>query len=142
MGAWGYGNIENECAQDMLAEKCDDYFRRITAGLQSAHGHEYDEYEHDELFVLCEMLFAMNERGMVNSSPKSDVLRPLFGPFIDRWAAYHQRAGHEPSAERRRVIEETFCKLLEISEGASRGSFHHRISLITDKMSKSKSDED
>ena len=142
MGAWGHGNIENDFAQDMLAETCDDYFRRITAALRSAHGHEYDEYEHDELFVLCEMIFAMNERGMVNSSPEPDVLRALFGPFVDRWTAYHRRAGHEPSAERQNVMEETFRKLIEIAERACQGSFNHRIGLISGKMSKSKSDGD
>ncbi len=142
MGAWGSGNIENDTAQDMLAEICDDYFRRITDTLRSEHGHEYDEYEHDELFVLSELLLAMNERGMVNSSPEPEVLRPLFAPFMERWAAYFQRNGYLPPPERQKVMEDTIRKLVEMAEGAHQGSFAHRIGLIADKMSEPKTDED
>lgn len=141
MGAWGTGNIENDTAQDMLADMCDDYFRRIVDTLRSEHGHEYDEQEHDELFVLIEVLLAMDGRGMVNSSPEPDELRALFGPFTDRWAAYHRRAGHEPSANRQKVMEDTFRKLTELAERACQGSFAHRIGLITDAMSKPRNDD-
>jgi len=140
MGAWGYGNIENDTAQDLLAEISDGYFHRIVEILSSKCGHEFDDYGHDELFVLSEVLIAMNERGMVNSSPEPDVLRALFGPFTERWAAYHQKNGHTEPSERRKVMEETFCKLLEMAEGAHQGSFAHRISLIADKMSKIEGD--
>lgn len=141
MGAWGYGNIENDTAQDMLAKMCDDYFRRISDILGSKQGHEYDEYEHDELFVLSEMLFAMNERGMVNSSPEPDELRPLFAPFMERWADYHRRAGNEPPEKRRVVMEETFRRLLQICESACQGSFAHRIGIIAEVMSKPRADD-
>ncbi|MGC3989411.1 MAG: DUF4259 domain-containing protein [Chthoniobacteraceae bacterium] len=127
MGAWGYENIENDTAQDMLAEMCDGYFRRITDALRSEHGHEYDEYEHDEIFVLSEMLFAMNEREMVNSSPEPDVLRPLLAP--------HVFGGQLSSARRARPPAEhqnhgnTFRKLTEIAARACQGSFNHRLGL-------------
>jgi hypothetical protein len=141
MGAWGYGNIENDTAQDMLAEICDGYFGRISDTLRSKQGHEYDEHAHDELFVLSEMLFAMNERGMVNSSPEPDELRPLFAPFMERWAEYHRSAGQDPPEERRVVMEDTFQRLLQVCESACQGSFAHRIGLITEAMSKPKADE-
>jgi hypothetical protein len=136
MSAWGHGNFENDIAQDMLADLSDDYFRRIIDTLQSENGHEYDEYAHDELFVLSEILFAMHDRGMVNSSPEPEEIRPLCGPFTERWAAYLRSAGHEPSEGRRAVMANTFERLIQIAESACRGSFAHRIGLITDKMSK------
>lgn len=141
MGSWGYGNIENDIAQDMLAEMSEDYFRRITETLRSEHGHEYDESAHYELFVWSEMLFAMSERGMVNSSPEPGELRLLIVPFMDRWADYHRSAGQYPPEERRVVMEATFQRLLRICESACQGSFAHRIGLITEAMSKPKADE-
>ena len=140
MGTWGYANLENDTAQDVLAGICQDYFDRVTRALQSECGHEYDEYEHAELFVHCEMLLAMSECGMVTSAPEPEELRPLFSAFIKRWAAYHQRGGEQPPAERRQVIEDTFGKLIVVADHACGGSLAHRVGLITEKMSQSRSD--
>jgi hypothetical protein len=85
----------------------------------------------------------MNERGLVNSSPDPEEIRPLCGPFINRWAAYLQSdCGPEALAERQKAMEETFRKLIELAELASGGSFSHRIDLILDKKSEPKSDKD
>jgi hypothetical protein len=136
MGAWGHGNLENDGAQDLLAGMCDDFFRRVLEILKSKNGHEYDELAHDELFLLCEMLFGMHDRGMVNSSPAASELEPLITPFIERWADYHRRAGNELPKQRQAVMEETFQKLLSISEQACQGSFAHRLGLIAEVMGK------
>jgi hypothetical protein len=83
------------------------------------------------------MIFALHDRGMINTAPKPSELEPLFAPYLNRWANYSRTVGRmEPPPERRRVIESSFARLAEIAGQASGGSFEHRISLIMDVMSK------
>ena len=139
MGTWGNGNLENDTAQDTLAGICDDLFARVMTLLQHPRAHEYDEEEIGELFVRIEMIFALSDRGMVNSSPEPDELRILVEPYLQRWAGYHRKAGHDLPVERQTIMEQTFTRLLAITSGAAEGSFIHRVGLITDIISKPKS---
>lgn len=138
MGTWGNGNLESDGAQDALAAICDDLFARVIELLQHPRAHEYDDEEIDELFVKIEMIFALSDREMVNSSPDTKELKPLFDPYLKRWADYHRKSGHEPPVERHRVIVDSFQRLLKIAKGGSGGSLLHRMGLISEIMSKPK----
>lgn len=116
MGTWGNGNLESDGAQDTLAGICDDLFSRVMELLQHPRAHEYDDEEIDELFVKIEMIFALNERGMVNSSPDPRELKPLFEPYLQRWAGYHHKAGHDLPIERHKVMIDSFNRLLKIAK--------------------------
>jgi len=142
MGTWGTGNLESDGAQDNLANVCDELFQRIIELLQHPRGHEYDDEEIGELFVRVEMVFALSDRGMINSSPDPKELKELFKPYLQRWADYHKSAGHDPPEDRRKVIEDSFKKLLAIAKGSSNGSFLHRLGLISDKMGQNKQNRD
>lgn len=142
MGTWGNGNLESDGAQDTLAGICDDLFSRVMELLQHPKAHEYDDEEIDELFVKIELIFALSERGMVNSSPDPEDLKPLFGPYLQRWEDYHRKAGHALPVERKKVMEASFNRLLKIANGGSQGSFLHRIGLIARAMSQSKDKRD
>ena len=137
MGTWGSGNLESDGSQDTLANICDELFTRVIELLQHPRGHEYDDEEIDELFVRIEMIFALYERKMITSAPNPDELNSLFVPYLERWAAYYKSAGHDPPADRREVIEETFQTLLAIARAGAGGSFLHRLDLISDKMGRS-----
>ncbi len=142
MGAWGYGNLESDGAQDTLANICEELFARVMALLQHPRAHEYDDEEIDELFVRIEMIFALHARGMITSGPNPELLEPLFAPYLARYAEYNAKSGsHGPPEERIRVIEETFRQLLQIAKGATGGSFAHRVGLISEKMESSQPNE-
>jgi hypothetical protein len=138
MGTWGIGNLESDGAQDTLAGICDDLFSRVIELLQHPRAHEYDDEEIGELFVRIEMIFALSERGMVNSSPVPEELQVLFEPYLQRWTDYHRRAGHDLPVDRLEIMKKSFARLEEIAGGASKGSFIHRIGLISEIMSKPK----
>ena len=72
MGAWGYGSLESDGAQDTLAGICDELFSRIIQLLQHPRAHEHDDIEFDELFVRIEMIFALHDHGMINTSPNPE----------------------------------------------------------------------
>jgi hypothetical protein len=141
MGAWGYGNLENDGAQDFLAEISDELFERVITLLQTPEAYQYDESDHDELFVRVEMILAMAARGMINSSPAAEDIAPLIGPYITNYASYYQSAGDEFPQARRKVLEDTFVNLLNVAEKAQGGSFEHRLNLISNVMGKKKKDE-
>jgi hypothetical protein len=138
MGSWGNGNLECDGVQDKLAGVCDDLFSRVIELLQHPRAHEYDDEEIDELFAKIEMIFALSDRGMVNSSPDPEALKLLFDPYVQRWADYHRRAGHDVPVERQAIIEQSFSHLAAIAERASEGSFIHRVGLISEIMSNQK----
>jgi len=142
MGTWGNGNLDSDGAQDTLAGICDELFARVTELLQHPSAHEYDDEEIDELFVKIEMIFALNDRGMVNSSPDPEVLRPLFEPYLQRWADYHRKAGHTPPVERDTAMRDSFNRLLKIAENSSGGSLLHRLDLIAEVMAKPRGQDD
>jgi hypothetical protein len=138
MGAWGYGNLENDGAQDLLASISKELFGRVMELLKHPRGHEYDDMEFDELGVRMEMIFALHERGMINTSPAPEDLKALCQPFLQRWADYWRHAAHvEPGPEWRKVLEDSFTRLIEIAGRECGGSFEHRCNLIMDKMGKS-----
>jgi len=136
MGAWGHGNLENDGAQDLIAEISDELFARIVILLQNPSASKWDECEHDELFVRVEMILAMAKHGMINSSPRSIELEPLFAPFVERWSQYFIASKQKVPEERKAVIVDTFARLLEVASGAEEGSFEHRLGLISQKMGK------
>lgn len=141
MGRWNQENLGCDGAQDTLADFCDDLFAWVIKILQSPSGHEFDDIEIDDLFVRIEIIFALSDRNMVTSAPLPDELRPLFGPYLQRWADYFIQAGHKPSEERRRVMQESFDRLITIAEGCS-GSLEHRLDLISHEMAKRRSQPD
>lgn len=138
MGAWGHGNLDNDGAQDELAEICDGLFARVIELLKHPRVHEFDDLEICELFVKIEMIFALSEHGMVNSSPEKSELKPLLTPFLQRWAEYYHKAGHNPPSKRLHVMNESFNRLLEIASKHSEGSLLHRMGLVSEVMSKPK----
>ncbi len=141
MGTWGSGNLESDGAQDTLAETCSELFAKLAELLQHPRGHEYDDEEIDQLFVTIETIFALNERGMIISSPDPEELKPLFEDYIGRWESYFRSAGEcEPPSDRRNVIVASFERILKISDGSSEGSFSHRLNLIQNKMTTPESD--
>jgi hypothetical protein len=126
MGTWGNNNLESDGAQDALAGICDDLFARVIELLRHPRAHEYDEEEIDELFVKIEMLFALSDREMVNRSPDPKELKPLFEPYLQRWADYHRKAGHSLPVERHQIMKDSFQRLLKIAKEGSGGSLLHR----------------
>ncbi len=141
MGAWGSGNLENDAAQDLLADFCDKHFDLIVTTLQNGHGHEFDDLDHYEVMLSVEILLILGERGMVNSSPDPDTLRSLIPPLIQRWEDYHRKAGHEPPPARRQVIAESFERLVALAKTACRGSLDHRLDLIREKWQSQRKSE-
>jgi hypothetical protein len=138
MGTWGNNNLESDGAQDVLAGICDELFARVIGLLQHPRAHEYDDEEIDELFVKIEIIFALSDRGMVNSSPDLEDMQPLVEPYLQRWADYHRKAGHDLPVERHKVMKDSFQRLLKIAQEASGGSLLHRMGLISEIMSKPK----
>ena len=133
MGSWGPGNLEGDGPQDTLADYCNELFQRVIDLLQHPRGHEYDDEEIDQLFVTIEIIFAMSERGLVNSSPPSAQLRALFPNYISRFCAYMEEGGGLWE-ERKKVIEASLERLAQIADGVEHGSFLHRLDLIMKKM--------
>jgi hypothetical protein len=134
MGSWGPGNLENDTAQDLIAEISDELFHRVIELLQDPVTAEYDQYGHEELFVRIEMISALHRHGMINSSPPAGEIGALFPPFLERWSKYHISGGHGIPQARQQVILKSFAGLLEIAQGAESGSFAHRLNLIAEKM--------
>ena len=134
MGAWGIGNLENDGAQDILAEISQELFERVLKLLQSPLAAEYDEYDHDDLFVRIEMILALAQREMINDSPPPEDIEPLIALFLDRWAQYHISAGYELPEDRQKIMINSFKSLLVVCAGAESGSFEHRLDLISQKM--------
>ena len=114
MGAWGPGNLENDGAQDELANVCERLFNELFEFLQHPRAHEYDGEVIDRLFVRIEMLFALHEREMIVHAPEQKDIGILIEPFVGSWQQYHREAGHEPPATRLQSIRETFARLLEV----------------------------
>ncbi len=114
MGAWGPGNLENDGAQDELANVCEGLFNELIALLQQPRAHEYDGGLINRLFVRIETLFALHEREMLLYAPEQKAVGILIDPFVERWQQYHREAGHEPPAARLLSIRETFSRLLEV----------------------------
>lgn len=135
MGSWGPGNLENDGAQDELANICERLFNEIIELLQHPQAHEYDDEIIDQLFVKIEMVFALNDRGMLSIAPSIELLEPHLNPYIERWNSYHRDVGHGEWPERRKVIEATFDRLRVISSGTSVDGLSYRLDLISKKMS-------
>jgi hypothetical protein len=138
MGTWGNGNLECDGVQDALAGICDDLFARVIELLQHPRSHQYDDEEIDELFAKIEMIFALGDRGMINSSPNPKKFQHLLEPWLQRWTDYNRESGSEPLVERAKVIRSSFNRMLKIAEGSSGGSLLHRMTLISEIMSNPK----
>lgn len=111
MGAEGDTNLDNDGAGDVLHCLSRNLFARIETLLNHPHGHEYDDGYISELFALIEVVFALQEKDLLNYSPRTEEFLSLFGPFQERWAGYHRAAGHEAPEERSKTIKETFERL-------------------------------
>jgi hypothetical protein len=118
MGTWGPGNLDNDAAQDILADICQGFFKRVMELLQHPRAHEFDEVEFDELFVHIEMIFALSTRKMINAAPKKAELEPLFEPYLQRWENYFRENDMEPPSVRKSVIQSSFARLAEIADQA------------------------
>lgn len=129
MGRWGIENLECDGAQDALANYCDDLFSKIVELLKHPRVHEYDDEPIDELFVNLEVVFALDDRGMISTSPSADEVEPLLSAFLQKWEEYSG-----PSSERRQIIEGTSQRLLSIISGSAPDGLSHRLGLIADKM--------
>jgi len=138
MGTWGNSNLECDGVQDALAGICDDLFARVIELLQHPKSHQYDDEEIDELFAKIEMIFALGDRGMINSSPNPKKFQHLFEPWLQRWTDYNRDSDSEYLTERAKVIRDSFNRLLKIAEVSSGGSLLHRMTLISEIMSNPK----
>ena len=137
MGSWGPGNLESDGAQDALTDICDQLFERIIELLNHPRSHEYDDEEIHELLVRIEMVFALSERDMINSTPDPKELKPLLKSYHKRWSDYFKSNGDHPPSDQSKLLKDSFKRLMDIAKGKSEGSFLHRIGLISDKMEKS-----
>lgn len=140
MGTWGTGNLENDGAQDELANICDQLFNKLIALLQHPQAHQYEDEEIDQLFVLIEMIFALHDRNMITVSPPLERLDPLLRAYLERWDRYCREVGNGSWPERQAVIEATFDKLRLIVDGSAEDGLSHRLELIAGKMSKPEED--
>ena len=110
MGTWGTGNFDNDEALDAYAEVVDDLLDRIDEGLGEGQVHFEDVGAE---IALVEVLAALGERCREVSVPRAKV---------ERWkervlSAYDAQiddlgATESFKAERRRVLEATFDRLL------------------------------
>lgn len=128
--------MENDGAQDELANVCDELFDKVIELLNHPHAHEYDDEPIDQLFVRIEMIFALHERKMITVSPPIGKLDPLLRSYVERWDRYCREAGNGAWPERQMVIEATFDKLRSIADGSAEDGLSHRLGLIAEKMSK------
>lgn len=143
MGTWGDGNLENDGAQDTLYDICQELFRRVIELLQHPRAHEYDDEEIGELFVRIEVIFALQDRRMITYTPKREELEPLFAPYLQRWANYIRVAGKaEPPEERKKVIEESFTRLLDIAISGAESNLGLRFGMILEAMEKRASERE
>ena len=136
MGTWGTGNLENDGAQDELANVCERLFKEVIELIQHPRAHEYDDQEIDHLFVRIEMIFALHSRNMLSGTGILESIEPHFDPYVERWNRYQRDAGGGEWPERRAVIEETFDKLRAIAAEAGGSGLSHRLGLIAEKLSK------
>ena len=114
MGAWGHGNLDNDSARDFLADFSEVQFLRVIELLKHPRSHKFDCEEIDELFGLIEIIFVLHEKEMLGWAPERKEFRNLFRPYLKRWDTYHKEWGGGIDAERRKVIKETFMKLVAV----------------------------
>ncbi|WP_309386865.1 hypothetical protein [Cerasicoccus frondis] len=137
MGMWGSGNLENDGAQNIIGDSSAKLFDEVIELLKNPSAAEYDEYEYDLLFVKIEMITALAEYGLINSSPEPSEIQPFFDPYLKKWEKYFQGASTDEFAqERKAVIESSFENLLKVAEASQTGSLFYRIGLISEKFNK------
>lgn len=133
MGTWGFGNLENDGAQDALANICDNLFSEIIELLNHPHSHEYDDEPIGELFVRIEMVLTMSDKEMINSSPDPNILRDLSKSYLKKWADYFKSDNQIPPKEAYENMKESFNQLIKVSGGSVAGSLAHRLGMISKK---------
>ena len=134
MGAWGPGNLENDGAQDELTNVCEKLFHEVVDLLQHPNAHEYDDEVIDQLFVRIEVIFALQDRGMLSLASPIEDLEQHLDPYLEKWNCYCRDEGDGEWPERRKVIESTFEKLRAIASETREGTHSHRLDLITEKL--------
>jgi hypothetical protein len=111
MGTWGHGNLENDYALDELADRNAKLVATMLERARGSESREWDEYDHTTLFVEFEILFALDDHGLLNagSLPPSAEIRTLAEDFIAEWDAYAAADLQQPyKGKRRAAIVKTF----------------------------------
>jgi len=107
MGRWGPGNMDEDCALDVLCEFCAGLVKQTISLAGSQLAAEYDEVQHAQLFVNFEILFLLHEKDMLSGLPEPEELETVRDLFLKRYDKYSEQ---DPYPERRQVIVETFAR--------------------------------
>ena len=112
MGTWGSKNLENDSALNIIDDESHKLVQEIIALSKSDSAAEYDEYDHDLLFVRFEQLFALNDRGLISAWPPAREVVDLKASFLVKWNAYRE----EPWPDREKEISATFDRFVTLCD--------------------------
>ena len=121
MGTWGPRNLDNDYALDELGERIDKLVKRLWSRAKKKASREGDEYDYTTLFVEFEILFAMDDRKLLQNRcgvmPTPDEVETLKLDYIGAWDknidALEPTEDHK--RDRRRAILQTFNRFKRIS---------------------------
>jgi hypothetical protein len=118
MGTWGPGNLDSDGALDELATRSAELVTQLWTRAQTKESWQADEWDHDALFVDFEILFALEEGGLLSSGtlPPPTEVDPVRDRWLAGWDAYIDELHPQPGfkEERRAVIAKTFARFRSI----------------------------
>jgi hypothetical protein len=119
MGTWGPGNLDNDGTSDIRYEQSKQLVDEILKLAGSEAAAQFDEYDHDKLFVNLETFFALERAHLLNFYPDPDQVAELKESYLAAWDDYIKQnsVGWD---ERRAVIARTFDRLIWICQKEQR----------------------
>ncbi len=115
MGTWGPKNLDSDGALDCLGEYSSKLLDEIKTLVASPESTDPWEYDYDQLFVLFEVLFALEARYLFSDYLTPDEARELKETYLNNWDAARS-AAESGWDDRRREISRTFDHLIYICE--------------------------
>ena len=117
MGSWGTGNFESDTAADHLSIVTGRLRKEIREAMADPRQLEPDEYGGVAVPCNLELLWLIGSQHYVGCMlPSSEQLEAWKSTYLQVWDGYIDQLepGPEYKAERRRVLCETFDRLLEL----------------------------
>lgn len=119
MGTWGPGNLDNDYAAEALSMRGQELVQGFLDRARRSESREADEWDYTTLFVELEILFALDERGLLRGPlPDPGDIQALSTDYLTGWDAMIDEVGPTEAHKvgRRRIIEQSFERLRQLCE--------------------------
>jgi hypothetical protein len=115
MGVWGAGNFANDAALDYAHELVDGMVKQVEETIASEHGMEPDEWASARMIANVELMCVIG-RHVGLSMMEAATVEWWKGEYLVVWDGYIDGLQPKPGfkEERRKVIVETFDRLIEL----------------------------